>query len=243
MDPRLSTSGLHQDFYKSQWFNQWNKICGEYDVRKFFHCPLSYTVTVLSLMFRHSLQQPAAEHARCMMISLDSIAAPLLSAQAYPLPLRVKLLSPLISETVLSQTTWHRVLQLHNKKIYIIWNKLYSFHTHEHFQFYKSCQDVFASSVVPGHVGMYITHLPLEGASPRDRTRCLWVIDIFAHFAPKVQTVQTAKTPFFHCYSFFRHTGRGLSNSEVSFTGCATLLSFQQKLKSASENKGVTSAT
>lgn len=55
MEPGLSTSGLHQDFYKSQWFNQWNKICGEYDVqssslRNFFHCPLSYTVTLLSLL-------------------------------------------------------------------------------------------------------------------------------------------------------------------------------------------------
>jgi len=65
-----------------------------------------------------------------------------------PLPLRVKLLAPLISETILSHTTCHRVLQVHNKKICIIWNKLYSIHTHEHFQFCKSCQDVLGSSVL-----------------------------------------------------------------------------------------------
>ena len=33
------------------------------------------------------------------------------------LPLRVKLHAPLISETILSQTTCHRVLQIHDKKI------------------------------------------------------------------------------------------------------------------------------
>jgi len=65
----------------------------------FSHCPLSYTVTLLSLRFGYSLQQPAAEHARCMTISLDSIAAPVLLAQA-----KVKLLAPLFSETILSQT-------------------------------------------------------------------------------------------------------------------------------------------
>jgi hypothetical protein len=89
---------------------------------------------------------------------------------------------------------------------------------------------------VSDHALMCITFLPLDGISPKDRTRCLWVTDKFSHFAPKVHTIQTAKTPFVHYRSFFRHTGRGLSNSEVSFTGWATLLSCQQKLKWASEN-------
>jgi len=160
-----------------------------------------------------------------------------------PLPLRVKLHAPLISEITLFQNTCHRVCQVHEKKIWIIWNKLYSFHTWAFSVLQELPRRFTPFRSVPDQVWMCITYVTHVGTSPKDCTRCLWLIGKFSHFAPKVQTIQTAKTPFVHYYSFFRHTGRGLSNSEVSFTGCATLLSCQQKLKLASENKGVTSAT
>jgi hypothetical protein len=153
MDPWLSTSGLHQDFYKSQWFNQWNTICGECDIqssslRNFFplsfklhsYTPLSYVQTFTSATRCWTCpmhDDPVGQH--CCTFAVGT---------RLPLPLRVKLHAPLISETILSQNTCHRVWQVHDNKIWIIWNKLYSFHTHEHFQFCKSCQDVLLPSVL-----------------------------------------------------------------------------------------------
>jgi len=130
--------------------NLWRVRCTKFLITEFF--PLSFKLhsyTSLSLTCRLSLQQPAAEHARCMMIPLDSIAAPLLSVQDYPFPSEWNFTHPSSGKLYYLKI---RVIVFdkytHDKKIWIIWNKLYSFHTHEHFQFCKSCQDVLLPSVL-----------------------------------------------------------------------------------------------
>lgn len=191
------------------------------------------------LRSRHTPQQPVAEHAQCMLIPLDSVSEPFVASASLPTPLRLKFQAPLFSETVLSVLALYK----HKVKTYLSFRRdfIYS----------------FTISILEGNCQNVLCPSDLRVTKYECRSRTTWgyvtpgsAVDaselstIFHTLPPKCNSYKLQKkTSFVHYYSFFHHTGRGRSKSEVSFTGCATLLCCQQKLKLASENKGVTSAT